>query len=486
MDGNHMKKMFPWILGITCALWMMAGFPTSAQEELPILIKQIEPSIVVVITYGDQGKRLGQGTGFFVNHAGDVITNHHVLEGASRVVVKTKDGKTYKVKRVLANDKEGDLIRLAVDLQGDTMRPMPLSDSTPEVGERIFVIGTPLGLERTVSDGIISAVREIPEFGKIIQLTAPISPGSSGSPVVNMNGKVIGVATFFVIAGQNLNFAIPVERVRNMISGEAKTIAEWGDLKREELRSEVNEIYLIGLRHLWIEDYERALFFFMEVIKRNPGHADGHFQKGYCLAKLGLYNEAIEAYHETIRLRPTNPDPLNHLCLAYNRLERYEKALESCLKATLLKPDLVEAHNNLGWTYFKLGRHQEAIEACKRAIQLKPDFALAYFNLGNNYSAIKSYREAAEAYKQGIRIAPDHPESHLNLGASYFQIGQYENAMEAYKQAIRLNPDSVKAHLNLGMAFLKLGDRGSALEEFKILKKLDDQSANQLFNLIYE
>jgi serine protease Do len=262
MEGDNMTKMFPWMLGITCALWMMAGFPISAQEELPILIKQIEPSIVVVITYSDQGKMLGLGTGFFVNHEGDVITNHHVLEGASQVEVKTKDGKIYKVKRVLANDKEGDLIRLAIDLQGDKTRPMPLSDSIPDVGERIFVIGTPLGLERTVSDGIISAVREIPEFGKIIQLTAPISPGSSGSPVVNRNGKVIGVATFFVVAGQNLNFAIPVERIGNMISGGAKTIAEWGDLRKEELRSEVNEIYLLGLRHLWIEDYGNEPFSF--------------------------------------------------------------------------------------------------------------------------------------------------------------------------------------------------------------------------------
>jgi len=65
-------------------------------------------------------------------------------------------------------------------------------------------------------------------------------------------------------------------------------------------------------------------------------------------------------------------------------------------------------------------------------------------------------------------------------------LGQYENAMGAYKQAIRLKPDSVKAHLNLGMAFIKLGDRGSALEEFKILKQLDQESANQLFNLIYD
>jgi S1-C subfamily serine protease len=258
-EGDRMKKRLTRGLGVAWTIWLMAACLLSAEENLPALIKRVEPSIVVVITHNHQGKILGQGTGFFVNREGDVITNRHVLEGASTVEIKTNGGEIYKVKRILADDKEGDLIRLEIDLQGDTTRPMPMSASSPEVGERIFVIGTPLGLEKTVSDGIVSAVREIPEFGKIIQLTAPISPGSSGSPVVNMKGEVVGVATFFVIAGQNLNFAVPVERIRGMISDGAKTIAEWGDRKKEEERSEASEIYLLGLRHLWIEDYERAL-----------------------------------------------------------------------------------------------------------------------------------------------------------------------------------------------------------------------------------
>jgi tetratricopeptide (TPR) repeat protein len=481
-----MRKRLTRGLGVTWTIWLMAACLLSAEENLPVLIKRVEPSIVVVITHNHQGKILGQGTGFFVNSEGDVITNRHVLEGANTVEIKTNGGKIYKVEKISADDKEGDLIRLAVDLQGDMMRPMSMSSTMPEVGERIFVIGTPLGLEKSVSDGIVSAVREVPEFGSIIQLTAPISPGSSGSPVVNMKGEAIGVATFFVVAGQNLNFAIPVERIRKMISEETKTVAEWGDRRKGELRSEAEEIYLLGLRLLWIEDYKQALVFFEEAVKRDPFLANAHFQKGYCLAKLGLYNEAIGAYREATRLNPTDPDPFNNLCVAYNQEKQYEEALESCLKAIFLRPDLAEAHNNLGWTYHQLGRYQEAIEACKRAIQLKPSHPLAYYNLGNNYLVMKYYREAVEAYKQAIRITPDHGESHLNLGAAYFHLGQYEDALEAYKQAIRLKPDSVKAHLNLGMAYLKIGNKGAALEEFKILKKLDPESSNQLFNLIYE
>ncbi|MFB3883804.1 MAG: tetratricopeptide repeat protein [Thermodesulfobacteriota bacterium] len=481
-----MRRKLRWVFGTACTIWILTGVPLSAQEDLPALIKRIEPSIVAVITYTHQGNRLGQGTGFFVDPEGDVITNRHVLEGASQVEIRTTSGQTYRVKGILADDKEGDLVRLTTDLQGKKTRPVPLSASIPEVGERVFVIGSPLGLAETVSDGIISAVREIPQFGKIIQLTAPISPGSSGSPVMNMKGELIGVATFFVMTGQNLNFAIPAERIRKMVPDKARTIAEWGDRRKEELRSEAGEVYLLGLRHLWIEDYGQALALFEETVRRNPDHADAHFQRGYCFTKLGRYKEAIDAYQESIRLKPEDSVTLNNLCVAYNRAEHYEEALATCLRAILLKSDLVEAYNNLGWTFHKLGRYQEAIEVCRRAIQLKPDFSLAYFNLGNNYSATRSYREAVEAYKQGIRIAPDHADSHLNLGASYFEMGQYENAREAYQQAIRLKPDSIVAHLNLGMVYLRVGDKGSALEEFKILKKLDPESANRLFTLIYE
>ena len=211
----------------TAVLFLILGTsPVSGQENLPVLIKKAEPSIVVIVTYGKEGNMLGQGTGFFINQEGDVVTNSHVLEGASRAVVKTTDGEEHAVRRVLAEDKEGDLVRVSVEIPKEAVRPLPVSAGLPEVGERVMIIGTPLGLDKTVSDGIVSAVRDVPAFGKIIQVTAPISPGSSGSPVINMKGEVIGIATFFVVAGQNINFAIPGERIAKLALGQEETLSE--------------------------------------------------------------------------------------------------------------------------------------------------------------------------------------------------------------------------------------------------------------------
>jgi tetratricopeptide (TPR) repeat protein len=472
---------------IAVTLFLIGGFsPATGQESLPLLIKKTEPSIVVIVTYGREGNILGQGTGFFINPEGDVVTNSHVLEGAARAVAQTSDGKEHAVRRILAEDKEGDLVRLSVEISKETVSPLPVRAGFPEVGERIFIIGTPLGLDKTVSDGIISAVRDVPAFGKIIQVTAPISPGSSGSPVIDMHGEVIGVATFFVGAGQNLNFAIPGERIARLAGGREETLSERDERRIKDWFASAEGLYSAGLHLLWTEEYARALPYFVETVKKNPGHGPGYFQIGYCLAKLGQYLEAIESYKRALRIIPEEAGVYSNLCTAYGRAGRFDEAIESCKTAIRLKPDFAEAFSNLGWSYQKAGRPQEAVEACKQAIRLKPDFSSAHHNLGNSYAALKKYAEAIDAYKEAIRIQFDYAESHSDLGAAYFHTGRIEEAIVSYKQALRLKPALAEARLNLGMAYLRLGDKGSAIEEYKALKGLNQELANRLFNLIYE
>ena len=186
------------ILIVFSALIFASG---TIDESLPSLVKRIKPSTVIIFVYDDKGEFLKLGSGFFISQNGDVITNYHVIQGASSAEIKTADEKTYPITYVLAGDEQNDLIRLSVNIPSQDVYPLSLSKAIPEVGERIIVYGSPLGWENTVSDGIVSAIRDIPDYGRVIQITAPISPGSSGSPVLNMQGEVIGVATFQSIEG---------------------------------------------------------------------------------------------------------------------------------------------------------------------------------------------------------------------------------------------------------------------------------------------
>ena len=478
--------LFAFILVGFFSTFLGAVSPALAQADLPSLIKKAESSIVVILTYTEEGERLGQGTGFFIDKNGDVITNYHVLDRAGRSQIKVLSGEEYTVKGVVAEDPEGDLVRISVDIPAEKVTPLPVSAAVPRVGEKVVVIGTPLGLDQTVSDGIVSAIREVPKFGKIIQMTAPISPGSSGSPVLNMKGEVIGVATFLLLAGQNLNFSVPGERISEMTRGAGRTLPAREKIRKSGAATQATEAYASGLRYIWAGKCEMALPYFAEAAEKNPDHPGAFFHMGYCLAQLGKNQEAVPPYRRAIQLRPQDSIIYSNLCGVYGQLGRLGEAVETCKQAVKLKPDLAEAHNNLAWSYHQEGRFSEAVESSKQAIRLQPDFAMAHYNLGNGYAGLKKYGQAADAYKQAIRLDYDYAEAHLNLGAAYNQMGRYPEAVESYKRALRLKPLMPEGHLDLGMTYLNLGDKGSAIEEYKILKDLDKEMANRLFNLIYE
>jgi tetratricopeptide (TPR) repeat protein len=450
-----------WMMVLACIAVVSSSL---AQENLTALIKKVSPSVVLVITYDEEGEELSGGSGFFISEAGDVITNRHVIQGAYHAEVKTADEKVYDVKEVLAEDKEGDLIRLSVDIPRDAVHVLGISDSLPEVGERVIVVGNPLGLEQTVSDGIVSAVREIPAFGNIIQITAPISSGSSGSPVVNMKGKVIGVASFQMVEGQNLNFAIPGERVTKLTPGKGQTLAERKAAITEEWVSSAEGLYWKGVQLVWAEDYQKALFYFKEAVKKNQQDAEAWFYIGYCKGNLGRVNEAIDAFKQAIRIDPEFADVYYNLGVAYDQLGRWSEAVPVYKQAIQLEPDYFKAYVNLGLAYTKLGAYQEGIETLKRAIRINSNDALAYFNLGWSYEKLGRNLEAINAYKETIRINPDDADAYINLGNVYFDLGRYNEALDTYKQAIVINPISAPAYRNLSLVYSKIGRYQEAIE----------------------
>jgi len=184
-------------------------------QSIPKLVKQTLPAIVTVISYDIKGKPLGIGSGFFIEKS-LIITNFHVIDDASFVKVKPYDGKIYEAK-IIFKDESHDLAIIKLDDSYQATKELTLNFDLPRIGEHVLVIGHPLGLEQTVSDGIISGIRKKDKKLELIQITAPISSGSSGGPVLNLKGEVIGVATLYLIKGQNLNFAVSSKHLSRMI-----------------------------------------------------------------------------------------------------------------------------------------------------------------------------------------------------------------------------------------------------------------------------
>lgn len=362
----------------------------TAQENLPRLVKKIQPAVVTIIAYDKQGKVIGQGSGFFINQDGLFLTNYHVLAGANRALVKTADGRRYPVERMVAEDKDGDLVLSAVEAPRGGLPSLKISGVLPEVGEKVAVVGSPFGLEQTLSDGVVSAVRRIPELGEILQITAPISPGSSGSPVVNMKGEVIGVATLQLVKGQNLNFAVPGHRVLALQQQATKTPVAPNPLPivREKPRSPIEQPDSIikgflaeGEKFYEAENYEKAAETYKKAIRLRPDYAMGHFGLGKVYIGLRRYQESAEAFKQAIRLAPNDADGYVGLGLAHRLLGRNVEAAAAFTLATRRQPNDAGAHYCLGETYLSLGNRSEALEEYKILKKLAPKRATELFNL---------------------------------------------------------------------------------------------------------
>src|SRR4029079_191319 len=252
---------------------------TSAQDQLPELVRRIKPSAVAIETFDARGEKLSRGSGFFID-PDRVVTNRHVIDNAFRAEVHSYNGSVYPVRGVIAVDAEGDLALLRVEAPPNQVRPLLLDKTSPQEGESVVVIGNPFGLEGSVTNGIVSAVRDIPTFGRIMQITAPISPGSSGSPVVNMQGQVIGVATLQITGGQSVNFAIPSERIAQLDApaqsqtGPARSLGELVGATSRNKRARAVEFFRNGLTFLSKDDCQGALPYFQKAAEADSAYAE--------------------------------------------------------------------------------------------------------------------------------------------------------------------------------------------------------------------
>jgi tetratricopeptide (TPR) repeat protein len=467
-----------WLL-----LVFLAAVPASAQDSLPELVRRIKPSAVAIETFDVRGEKLSRGSGFFID-VDRIVTNRHVIEGAFRAEVHSSTGTLFPVKGVLAVDAEGDIALLKVDAPAGHIRPLSLERTSPQEGESIVVIGNPFGLEGSVSNGIVSAVRDIPTFGRIIQITAPISPGSSGSPVVNMQGQVIGVATLQITGGQSVNFAIPSERISQLQIVPPMSLAELVVATGRNKRAKAVQLFRDGLSFLSKDDCEKALPYFEKAVELDGNYAEAWAQTGFCKEKLGRHAEAIDASKKAASLRPSFESYFN-IGLANYYLKQYREASDAYRQAIRLDPyNSADAYYALGLVYRDWGKADDEIQAYKQAIRLRPDYTSAYERLGSRYIKSKKYSEAVEVYKQLASVRPGDASAPNNLGEAYLELGKMNEALEAFRQAIRLKPDFGRAYYNLGKCLLAMGNRDAALEQYNILQNLDQDWAEKLNNLI--
>lgn len=256
---------------------LMGAQSAPPQKDVPAIAKSANGAVVSIIMSDKDGQPVAQGSGFIVSNDGLIVTNYHVIAEGTSAVVKLPDGAFYIVDGVLALDKSRDIA--IIKAHGQDLKTLALGNSDRvQVGEEVVAIGNPLSLESTVSNGILSGIRTDEDLGgKFLQVTTPISPGSSGGPLFNMAGEVIGVTTMYLKGGENLNFATPINDAKRLLLAKFSKLQDLPN-KAEPVKAQTPDRDAPSSQSLTDRDYYKQLYdaggFFKSIPVMTNGKPD--------------------------------------------------------------------------------------------------------------------------------------------------------------------------------------------------------------------
>jgi len=318
-----------------------------------------------VKTLDAQGKVKSQGSGVILS-SGRVATNCHVVEGGlSYQVIWDKQ---LVIATLYAEDGDKDICLL--DVKGIEGKPAQFGKATDlKVGDAVYAVGAPKGLELSLSDGIVAQLRG--GQPPLIQTTAAVSPGSSGGGLFDGEGRLVGLTTFYLEGGQSLNFAMPVEWIGEVkpgrkMEGKGHNQTEW--IKRS-----------IALENR--KDWQGLLDWSQKWTKSEPKNTDAWNYLGVAYLGLKRYNDAIEAYRQALRINPRYVKAWNSLGGAYYDLKRYDDAIDAYRQAVRIDPENAIAWTNLGLAYLSSGNRTAALDVVQKLRRLDPARADKLFNL---------------------------------------------------------------------------------------------------------
>lgn len=361
--------------------------PVIAQKELSAdkIFDNVNNSVVVVLAYDGKGN-LYQGSGIVINDEGYVVTNYHVCKDANRFEINHYK-KAYKNAQIIKQDPDKDIAILVVP--NFPLDPIKIGSSDElKPGQRIYAIGSPEGYENSISEGIISGVRHDSNGNQVIQMTAPITEGSSGGAVVNSKGELVGMS----MSGQHdgsIYFAVPVEDILKLL--DTKQIVNTDNFSNNE--TDIEKLLEKGKDANADQKYEDAVFYFSKYLDVNSGNNEAYYYRGYARLKLKDYKLAINDFNQAIKKGSDDFEVYFYRGNAYYLSNDFQNALSDYTKAIGLSPTLPELYYNRGYANYKLNNFTKAVSDWEKAISLKADYKQELNDL------IKSIKESKPEYK---------------------------------------------------------------------------------------
>ncbi len=286
------------------ALSLVSGDVNSRRSPVVQVVEKVSPAVVYVGTvsvvetrfrnrtfedffFSPQEERRaveGLGSGVIIDAAGVIVTNEHVIRGASEIHVVLADGRQVDAE-VIGSDSDADLAVLKINVKGPLPAAKLGTSADLMIGESVVAIGSPLGLKKTVTVGVVSALgRTIKSDDRVlndfIQTDASINPGNSGGPLLNIDGEVIGINSAIIASAQNIGFAIPVDKVRRIVT----ELTQFGKVRAAWVGLDVQPLSLELSRRL---GWDRTFGALINVVEDGSPAALAGFQRGDIVMQVG-------------------------------------------------------------------------------------------------------------------------------------------------------------------------------------------------------
>lgn len=496
------------ILLVALAAFSLAS--CKQEKTIKEIIADTKQATFTIYTYDEYGSPSGSGSGFFINEDGTGITNYHVLDGATKAIIKTSDSVEYEIGEIVASDKRWDIAKFKIDAPADkAFAYLAFANETVEQGDKVYNISAPLGLEHTVSEGIVSSLRE-DSHGQVVQITAPISPGSSGSAVLNERGDVIAVATFYKQGGQNLNFGVAIDDNKLASLTRNDLMKRNAHLKKNdefiilnipcdrdgnvtlhalEFKKDATVAYLsytnLNMAYdnqvIWCELNKGDEGFMITDLERNKKYhvvsstlgtdkpngnsvalASNYRFKVYFPAIKDELNNIDVTYGSSSRAwRFTNiylEDYRDHIAYdmdkylkeyAYSTMHSGDLAEASSIFSSILDkdPEDVQALNAMGIISYVIDNNMDAYYYFTEAIETHPNNTLAYHNRAYLHKYQEDYKKALDDITKAINIDSAQPDNYVLRGFLYVEMKKYKDAINDLTKALESEDFKEEAQL---------------------------------------
>lgn len=451
---------------VTTFIYLILGlfFDNSFAKDLTPaqIFEMVNNEVVVIYSYDFDNNPIKQGSGVVINDSGFIVTNFHVFSECENITVyhnKVKLGNA----DIITADMDQDILILKVDNLNLPGIKIGNSDGLV-VGEKVYAIGSPMGYENTISEGIISGIRSFyKDENKIIQVTASISEGSSGGAIVNSEGELIGISTFQEKKGQNLNFAIPVNSIidfKNSISYEKNDI-------------EGNRIFIKGYNAFESQKYEDAVYYYTGYLKLFA-YGIAYFNRGIAYLKLEKYKEAIMDFSNAILNDYTKSKVYYSRGKAYLGKGDYYMALSDYNYSVTLDPESSVPYNQRGEYYLQIEDYNNALKDFSTAIKLEDNYSEYYFNRGQANEYLKKNINAIDDYSKAIDLYPAYFDAYYSRASLFNKIGNYDKAIFDFQKCIEMYPDYKYPYNNLGWTYFNKKDYKNAIYYLEKCFELDN------------